>query len=107
MSKKTLFAHLAVLGANLIYGVNYVVAKGIMPEYLEPRAIIFLRISGAAIIFWLVSLFFPKERVETKDIIMLAFISFFGIITFSLTIYITYYFKYQFTNNFVCDFFKY
>lgn len=79
MSKKTLFAHLAVLGANLIYGVNYVVAKGIMPEYLEPRAIIFLRISGAAIIFWLVSLFFPKEKVETKDIIKLAYISFFGI----------------------------
>jgi drug/metabolite transporter (DMT)-like permease len=79
MSKKILFAHLAVLGANVIYAINYVVAKGIMPNYLEPRAIIFLRIAGAAIIFWIVSYFFPKEKVERKDLFKLAYISFFGI----------------------------
>ena len=74
-----MFAHLAVLGANIIYAINYVVAKGIMPDYLEPRAIIFLRIAGAAIIFWIVSAFFPKEKVERKDFFKLAYISFFGI----------------------------
>ncbi len=79
MSKKIIFAHLAVLGANIIYAINYVVAKGIMPNYLEPRAIIFLRIAGAAIIFWIVSAFFPKEKVERNDLFKLAYISFFGI----------------------------
>ena len=79
MSKKVMFAHLAVLGANIIYAINYVVAKGIMPDYLEPRAIIFLRIAGAVIIFWSVSAFFPKEKVERKDLFKLAYISFFGI----------------------------
>ena len=79
MSKKLVFAHLAVLGANLIYGVNYVVAKGIMPDFLEPRAIILLRIVGATIIFWIVSSFFPKEKVARKDLIKLGYISFFGI----------------------------
>ena len=79
MSKKIMFAHLAVLGANIIYAINYVVAKGIMPDYLEPRAIIFLRVAGAAIIFWSVSAFFPKERVARKDLFKLAYISFFGI----------------------------
>jgi len=79
MSKKLVFAHLAVLGANLIYGINYVVAKGIMPDYMEPRAIIFLRVAGASIIFWIVSLFFPKEKVARKDLFKLTYISFFGI----------------------------
>lgn len=74
-----MFAHFAVLGANIIYAINYIVAKGIMPNYLEPRAIIFLRVVGAAIIFWIVSAFFPKEKVERKDLIKLAYISFFGI----------------------------
>lgn len=79
MSKKLVFAHLAVLGANIIYGINYVVAKGIMPDYLEPRAIIFLRVASASIIFWIVSSFFPKEKVARKDLFKLAYISFFGI----------------------------
>ncbi len=79
MSKKLWIAHLAALGATVIYGINYVVAKGIMPDFLEPRAIIFLRVSIAAIIFWIVSSFFPKEKVLRKDLIKLGYISFFGI----------------------------
>lgn len=77
--KKLLFAHLAVFGANIIYGVNYVVAKGIMPDFLEPRAIIFLRVAGAAVIFWIVGAFFPKEKVAGRDLMKLGYISFFGI----------------------------
>lgn len=77
--KKLLIAHLAVIGANVIYGINYVVAKGIMPDYLLPRPIIFLRIIGAALIFWLVSLFFPKEKVAKKDLIRLAICAIFGV----------------------------
>lgn len=79
MSKKLWFAHLAALGATVIYGINYVVAKGIMPDFLEPRAIIFLRVSIAAIIFWIVGEFFPKEKVIGKDLLKLGYISFFGI----------------------------
>ena len=79
MSKALWFAHLAALGATVIYGINYVVAKGIMPDFLEPRAIIFLRVTTAAIIFWLVGLSFPKEKVARKDLLKLAYLSFFGI----------------------------
>lgn len=79
MSRKLLFAHLALLGANLIFGVNYVIAKGIMPNYLEPRAIIFIRVLGAAIIFWAIAMFSPKEKVERKDLIRIGWISFFGV----------------------------
>ncbi len=71
--------HLAVIGANIIFGINYVVAKGIMPDYLLPRPIIFLRVAGATLIFWLVSLFFPKEKIAHKDMIRLAVCAVFGI----------------------------
>ncbi len=76
---RTFLAHLSILGANVIYGLNYVIAKGIMPDYLEPRVIILFRILGAAIIFWLINYFMPKERVQKKDIIRLALCAFFGI----------------------------
>lgn len=79
MSKKLWFAHLAVLGATVIYSINFVVAKGIMPNFLEPRAIIFLRVTVAAIIFWIVGNFFPKEKVVRKDLLKLVYIAFFGI----------------------------
>jgi drug/metabolite transporter (DMT)-like permease len=77
--KKIVGAHLAVFGANVIFGVNYIVAKGIMPEYLLPRPIIFLRVAGASIIFWLVSLLFPREKLPGKDMIRLAICAIFGV----------------------------
>ncbi len=79
MTKKLVLAHLALLGANLIFGINYVVAKGIMPDYLEPRAIIFLRVLGASIIFWITGLFFPKEKIERSDWPRLITLAFFGV----------------------------
>jgi drug/metabolite transporter (DMT)-like permease len=77
--RKNIPGHLAVIGANIIFGINYVVAKGIMPDYLLPRPIIFLRISGAALVFWLVSFFFLKEKVARKDMLRLAVCAVFGI----------------------------
>ena len=79
MNRKLLLAHFAILGANLIYGINYVVAKGIMPDYLEPRAIILIRVLGATIVFWIAGLFSTKQKVEKKDLLRLALISFFGV----------------------------
>lgn len=79
MKRKVLTSHLAIIGANTIYGLNYVIAKGIMPDYMEPRAIIFLRGAGAALIFWLLGLFFPTEKVREKDLFRLALAGFFGV----------------------------
>jgi len=72
-------AHLAVIGANMIYGINYVVAKGIMPDYLLPRVVILFRVTGAAIIFWLISRFYKNPDIPRNDMIRLAVCAFFGI----------------------------
>lgn len=78
MNKKPL-AHLAILGANTIYGLNYVIAKGIMPDFMQPRAIIFLRATGAVLLFWFAGMFFPKEKPVLKDLLRLALAAFFGV----------------------------
>jgi len=77
--KKLVLAHLAVIGANIIYGLNYVIAKGIMPDYLQPRVIILFRVVGATLIFWLVSSFLSKEKIEKKDYPRLMLSGLFGI----------------------------
>jgi drug/metabolite transporter (DMT)-like permease len=78
---RKLTAHLAILGANTIYGLNYVIAKGIMPDFMQPRAIIFLRGVGAVLLFWIIGKFFPKERPVIKDMLRLALAAFFGVFT--------------------------
>lgn len=78
-AQKTLPAHLAIVGANLIYGLNYVIAKGIMPEYMAPRTIILFRVAGATLVFWIVASFLKKEKVARKDLLKLLLVSFFGI----------------------------
>jgi drug/metabolite transporter (DMT)-like permease len=74
-----LFPHLALLGASIIYGINYTVAKGVMPDYLQPMGFIFTRVSGALLLFFALSLFFTKEKIIPKDFIRLALCGLFGV----------------------------
>ena len=66
MSKRTL-AFLAAIGATTIYGLNHTIAKGVMPLYIKPFGFILLRVIGASILFWMISIFGPKEKIEKKD----------------------------------------
>nr|WP_298923905.1 DMT family transporter [uncultured Allomuricauda sp.] len=66
MSKRTL-AIIAAIGATTIYGINHTIAKGVMPNYVGPFGFIMLRVVGAAILFWCISFFGPKEKIEKKD----------------------------------------
>ncbi len=49
-----------------MYGANYLIAKGLMPNKIGASALVFLRISGAGILFLIIKLF-TKEKVEKKD----------------------------------------
>ncbi|MFT4800743.1 MAG: drug/metabolite transporter (DMT)-like permease [Flavobacteriaceae bacterium] len=60
-------ALLAATAASVIYGVNHTIAKNLMPDIIQPYGFIFLRISGATLLFWLLSLFFPFEKIDRKD----------------------------------------
>ena len=66
MSRRTL-AILAAIGATTIYALNHTIAKGVMPHHVQPFGFIIFRVGGAALLFWIISLFGPKERIEKKD----------------------------------------
>jgi len=72
-------AHLALFGANLIYGLNYTIAKDVMPTYIEPLGFILLRVSGAALLFWLLLLNRKWEKVAWKDLGRMAILALFGV----------------------------
>lgn len=60
-------ALLALFAVNLIYAINYLVVKGVSPQYIEPTGFVLLRATGAMIIFWVISFFTPKEKIDRKD----------------------------------------
>ncbi|MDT0641974.1 DMT family transporter [Zunongwangia sp. F363] len=73
-------AIIAAILASAIYGINHTVAKGVMPGYIEPFGFIFLRVSGAAILFWAISVFAPKEKIATSDWPRIFGCAFFGMV---------------------------
>lgn len=66
MSKRSI-ALLAAFGASFIYGINHTIAKDVMPTYIEPYGFIMLRVIGAAVLFWITSLWYPTEKIAKKD----------------------------------------
>jgi drug/metabolite transporter (DMT)-like permease len=60
-------AHAALLSAQIIYGANYSIAKGIMPQYLPPFGFILLRVAGASLLFWLFGSLQGKVRIQRSD----------------------------------------
>lgn len=61
------WALLSAAGATAIYGLNHTIAKVVMPDYVGAFGFIFIRTAGAAILFWLLSLFLKSEKIERVD----------------------------------------
>lgn len=61
-------AHIALLGANIIYGANYSLAKEVMPQYIGPSGMIVMRVLGAILLFGLFWSFKP-EIPKKEDIL--------------------------------------
>jgi drug/metabolite transporter (DMT)-like permease len=79
-SRVKTWAHLSLLAANIIYGLNYSIAKAVMPDHIKPFALVSVRSLSAAALFWISSLFLPKENVNRKDLLYLFVCSFFGVV---------------------------
>lgn len=65
LDRRTL-ALAALFFVNLLYGINYVVAKGLMPGVIGPSGFILLRVAGANLLFWPVWLI-KREKVAWAD----------------------------------------
>jgi len=64
---KRLVAILAATATETIYGINHTIAKGLMPDVIQPFGFIVLRVGGAAFLFWFLSLFVKTEKIDPKD----------------------------------------
>ncbi|KGL62265.1 DMT family transporter [Polaribacter sp. Hel1_85] len=78
MNQRTL-ALIAVSIATLIYGLNYTIAKDVMPIFVKPYAFILLRVAGATIVFWILGFFMKSQKIEKEDYKKIILASFFGI----------------------------
>lgn len=65
MNRK-LLAHLCLIGAALIYGANYPIAKSVLPEPFAPTGFIFMRVLGAGLLFWIIRLW-VREKIQKGD----------------------------------------
>lgn len=72
-------AHIALFLVNALYGASHVIAKGVMPNFLSPNVFILLRVIGATFLFWIIRFFFIREKVERKDLLLLAVCGLFGV----------------------------
>jgi drug/metabolite transporter (DMT)-like permease len=63
----TFRAHLALFLANLIYGINYTIAKEVMGVHIEPFGFILLRVSVTVLLIWGTAQLIKKEKIERGD----------------------------------------
>ncbi len=64
--------NLLMLFVMCLFGINIPINKYLYAEgFISPYGMTALRMSFAAIMFWLVSLFMPKEKVAKKDLTIL------------------------------------
>ena len=86
MSKR----NLALIGAtivSIIYGVTFTIAKDVMPLYIDAYGFILLRVGGSVLLFWLVWLFMPKEKIALNDFPRIIAAAFFGVAFNMLTFF--------------------
>ena len=86
MSKRNL-ALVAATMVSAIYGLTFSVAKDVMPHYIDAYGFILLRVGGSSILFWLVWLFAPKEKIELSDFPRIIAAAFFGVALNMLTFF--------------------
>ena len=63
--------HAAIISANVIFGLGVPVTKDLLTDWVSPMGYMASRCVGAALIFWVISLFTRREHVERKDLIVI------------------------------------
>lgn len=75
------FAIFALFMVQLLYGLNYTIAKTVMNEnFIKPFGFVLLRVIGATALFWIISIFLPKEKIDKKDYLKFFVAALFGVV---------------------------
>lgn len=79
-NKRPLVAHLSILAACIFWGLMAPVGKDAMSHGINGVDLVTFRVAGAAVLFWLASLFVKREHVPVRDIVKLFFAGLFGLV---------------------------
>ena len=86
MNKQSMVGHFACFVAYAIFGLNIIVCKDLTAgQLISPLTIFCLRSVGAGALFWFISLFAPKEKVEGRDYIKIFAASMLGFFVCQIT----------------------
>lgn len=82
----SIIGHIACFAAYAIFGFNIIVCKDLTSgNIVSPMALFCIRSIGAGLIFWLISLFMPAEKVEKRDYLKIFAASIFGFFLTQIT----------------------
>ena len=74
------FALMALFMVQVLYGLNYTFAKIVFnDQYVGPLAFVILRVGGATLLFWALSFFLPREKIDKSDYLRFLIAAFFGV----------------------------
>lgn len=78
---KKYFPYFLLFLVNLFYGINFSVAKLVIPNTIEPLGLVLLRTLSGTLFFWGISFFtkYKNEILDKKDYLQILGIAFFGI----------------------------
>lgn len=80
-------AHIALFSLNFLYALSYFVIKSVSPDHISANGFVLIRASGALLLFWLVSLFLPKEEIEKDDRKKMIVAAIFGVVLNQLSFF--------------------
>lgn len=88
MNNTRVYALIAVFLVQVIYGFTFTFANDVIDDgHIKPFGFIVLRVFGACILFWLLSLFTPKQKIDKQDYLKFFVASIFGIALNMLTFF--------------------
>jgi drug/metabolite transporter (DMT)-like permease len=79
-NNKPLMAHASMLTAEAIWGLMAPLGKDAMTHGIDGISLVSFRVAGAALLFWVASLFAKREHVPVRDILLFAGAAVLGIV---------------------------
>jgi drug/metabolite transporter (DMT)-like permease len=77
--RKETCGHAAAITANVIFGLNILVTKAMLSSWMSPLGYTTTRMIFGLLVFWALSLFFKREKVEPRDLPLILVCGFIGI----------------------------
>lgn len=79
-NNRPLTAHLSMFFACAFWGLMAPLGKDAMTNGIDGISMVTFRVCGAALLFWVTSLFTPKEHVRRRDLLLFPFAALFGLV---------------------------